>query len=88
MKNYEKYTENIINNIKLLLENKKNNTDEAILNFIEQDKKITAEIQKNKDGVRFMIFSYAFIKKKGKPNPKYLGEEIPITGDGNITNDR
>ena len=55
MKNYEKYTENIINNIKLLLENKKNNTDEAILNFIEQDKKITAEIQKNKD---FFAFEY------------------------------
>ena len=23
-----------------------------------------------------------------KPNPKYLGEEIPITGDGNLTNDK
>lgn len=55
MKNYEKYTENIINNIKLLLENKKNNTEKAILNFIEQDKKITAEIRKNKD---FFAFEY------------------------------
>ncbi len=23
-----------------------------------------------------------------KPNPKYLGEEIPISGDGNLTNDK
>lgn len=28
-----------------------------------------------------------FIKVIFKPKPTYLGEEIPITGDGNITND-
>ena len=29
-----------------------------------------------------------FIKCIFKPKPKYLGKEIPITGDGNITNDK
>ena len=28
-----------------------------------------------------------FVKVMFKPKPTYLGEEIPITGDGNITND-
>jgi len=28
-----------------------------------------------------------FIKVMFKPKPTYLGEEIPITGDGNLTND-
>lgn len=29
-----------------------------------------------------------FIKCIFKPKPKYLGEEIPITGDGDVTNDK
>ena len=29
-----------------------------------------------------------FIKTIFKPEPKYLGEEIPVSGNGNITNDK
>ena len=35
-------------------------------------------LARNKDFFNVMI----------KPKPKYLGEEIPITGDGNLTNDK
>lgn len=55
MKNYEKYTENIINNIKKLINSPENKIKENILNFIEKDKKITKEIQKNQE---FFAFEY------------------------------
>ena len=29
-----------------------------------------------------------FVKMIFKPKPTYLGDEIPVSGDGNITNDR
>ena len=55
MENYEKYIEDIIDNIKLLLNSEKNKTEETVLNFIKNDKKITKEIQKNKE---FCAFEY------------------------------
>ncbi len=55
MENYEKYIEDVIDNIKLLLNSKKDKTEETVLNFIKNDKKITKEIQKNKE---FCAFEY------------------------------
>lgn len=55
MENYEKYVEDVIDNIKLLLNSEKDKTEETVLNFIKNDKKITKEIQKNKE---FCAFEY------------------------------
>lgn len=55
MENYEKYIEDVIDNIKLLLNSEKDKTEETVLNFIKNDKKITKEIQKNKE---FCAFEY------------------------------
>lgn len=55
MENYEKYIEDVIENIKLLLNSEKDKTEETVLNFIKNDKKITKEIQKNKE---FCAFEY------------------------------
>ena len=55
MENYEKYIEDVIENIKLLLNSEKDKTEETVLNFIKNDEKITKEIQKNKE---FCAFEY------------------------------
>ena len=55
MENYEKYIEDVIGNIKLLLNSEKDKTEETVLNFIKNDEKITKEIQKNKE---FCAFEY------------------------------
>ena len=55
MENYEKYIEDVIDNIKLLLNSGKDKTEETVLNFIKNDEKITKEIQKNKE---FCAFEY------------------------------
>ena len=55
MENYEKYIEDVIDNIKLLLNSEKDKTEETVLNFIKNDEKITKEIQKNKE---FCAFEY------------------------------
>ena len=55
MENYEKYIEDVIDNIKLLLNSEKDKTEETVLNFIKNDEKITKEIQKGKE---FCAFEY------------------------------
>ena len=41
-----------------------------------------------RDAREFLARNKDFVKVIFKPKPTYLGEEIPITGNGNITNDK
>ena len=38
-------------------------------------------------GIAVMMTVNAFFMVINKPKPTYLGEEIPISGDGELTND-
>lgn len=44
--------------------------------------------QDYRDAREFLARNKDFIKVIFKPKPTYLGDEIPITGNGNITNDK
>ena len=43
--------------------------------------------QSNRDAREILARCKDFIKTIFKPEPKYLGDAIPVSGDGDITND-
>jgi vancomycin permeability regulator SanA len=43
--------------------------------------------QSNRDAREILARCKDFIKRIFKPEPKYLGDAIPVSGDGDITND-